>query len=108
VNRIDGVVIFNSLGPEEIKKITLKELESLKMRAGFVKKNIEVRFSDKVVDHVSRIGFDERFGARPLQRAIEQVLVNPIANWILEHNEQGDCLLLIDFDQRLKIKRLSQ
>lgn len=108
VNRIDGVVIFNSLGPHEIKKITLKELESLKQRDGFVKKNIQVRFSDKVVDHVSRIGFDERFGARPLQRAIEQVLVNPIANWILEHNEQGNCLLLIDFDQRLKIKRLSQ
>ena len=108
VNRIDGVVIFNSLGPEEIKKITLKELEALKQRDGFVKKNIQVRFSNKVVDHVSRIGFDERFGARPLQRAIEQVLVNPIANWILEHNEQGNCLLLIDFDQRLKIKRLSQ
>lgn len=108
VNRIDGVVIFNSLGPEEIKKITLKELEALKERDGFTKRNIQVRFSDKVVEHVSRIGFDERFGARPLQRAIEQALVNPIANWILEHNEQGNCLLLVDFEQQLKIKRLSQ
>lgn len=108
INRIDGTVIFNSLGPEDIKHITLKELEGLKKRDGFVKKNIEVRFSEEVVDHVSRIGFDERFGARPLQRAIEQLLVYPIANWILENNETGNCLLLVDFDQGLKIKRLSR
>lgn len=108
VNRIDGVVIFNTLDEAHIKMITLKELEELKKRDGFVKKNIEVRFSERVVEHISRIGFDERFGARPLQRAIEQSLVNPIASWILENNETGNCMLLVDFDQQLKIKRLKK
>lgn len=106
VNRIDGVVIFNALEAADIRQITQKELEDLKRRAGFEKKNIEVRFSDRVVEHISRIGFDERYGARPLQRAIEQSIVNPIANWILKNNEARDCLLLVDFDKNIRIKRL--
>ncbi|MEO0339992.1 MAG: AAA family ATPase, partial [Bacteroidota bacterium] len=106
VNRIDGVVIFNPLLEDDIRKITVKELNELKQREGFTKKNIDVRFSQNVIDHISRIGFDERYGARPLQRAIEQSIVNPIANWILQNNKASNCKLLVDFDQSIRIKKL--
>ena len=106
VNRIDGVVIFKPLLEEDIRKITVKELQELKQREGFTKKNIDVRFSQNVIEHISRIGFDKRYGARPLQRAIEQSIVNPIANWILQNNNASNCKLLIDFDQSIRIKKL--
>ena len=104
VNRIDGMVIFHPLSEEDVRKITLKELEELKQREGFVKKHLNIHFTDRVVDHLVKIGFDERYGARPLQRAIEQHLVSPIAHWLLEHNTIDNTTLLIDYKQEINIK----
>ncbi|MEQ8706140.1 MAG: AAA family ATPase [Phaeodactylibacter sp.] len=85
VNRIDELVIFESLKAEDIRKITLKELEGLKDREGFVKAGLEVHFEPELVDYLARIGFDERYGARPLQRALEDHVVMPVARWMLKH-----------------------
>jgi len=104
VNRIDHIVMFNSLKPEDIRKITLKELAELKEREGFKKKKLRIHFTDKMIAHIAEIGFDERYGARPLQRAIEQTVVNPIANWMLVNAAVKDCDIEVDFDGQLQIR----
>lgn len=103
VNRIDAVVLFKSLSAEAIYKITLKELEELKSRDGFKRLNLQLKFSQKLIKHLAETGFDKRFGARPLQRAIEDVLVSPLAKWLLQHPKVKNCALVLDFDKELKV-----
>ena len=105
VNRIDEIVFFNALSKDNIKKITLKELAELKKREGFVKRGLELSFTAELVKQLTKVGFDERYGARPLQRAIEEWLVNPLANWLLENPKVNNQELRIDFDKGLKISK---
>lgn len=105
VNRIDGIVFFNSLNEKDIFKITEKELTDLKQREGFIKRGLKLEFSKAVHKHLAVIGFDERYGARPLQRAIEQTIVNPLAAWLLEHPEAKDCLLKVDHKGGLIVRK---
>ena len=85
INRIDGIVYFNSLDKAAIQQITKKELEALNFREGFVKRGIQLHFDTSLIDFIANIGFDERYGARPLQRAVEAQVINPMANWLLQH-----------------------
>lgn len=103
VNRIDGVVLFNALKKEDVVKIALKELEELKQREGFIKRQLDLHFSDKLVEHLVDIGFDERYGARPLQRAIEQSLVTPMAKWLLENPKIRQRKIKVDFNGEIKV-----
>ncbi|MEL6867035.1 MAG: AAA family ATPase [Bacteroidota bacterium] len=104
VNRIDHIVMFNPLSAQDIEKITRKELQELKQREGFVKRALDLQFSEALIKHLSGIGFDERYGARPLQRAIEQTLINPMANWLLENPSFEEVVLHLDYDGQLSIK----
>jgi ATP-dependent Clp protease ATP-binding subunit ClpC len=56
------------------------------------------------VRHLSSIGYDARFGARPLQRAIERVVVSPLARWLLENREARDLSLAMEWESNLKIR----
>ncbi len=104
VNRIDGIVVFRPLEQEHIVEIARKELEELKRREGFAVRNLSLEFGENVVAFLTRIGFDERYGARPLQRAIEQHIVSPVANWLLDHPGSTDCTLYIDYEQGEGVK----
>jgi ATP-dependent Clp protease ATP-binding subunit ClpC len=84
-NRLDGVVRFQALRPEAIRTITAGELRRLNEREGLRAAGLTLTWSDRLLDDLARVGFDERYGARPLQRAIEQQLVAPLAAWLLEH-----------------------
>lgn len=97
INRIDGIVTFNALTQEDIRKITRKELEELKQREGFVKRELRLRFSEAMANHLASIGFDERYGARPLQRAVEQSLITPLAHWLLENSDIKNRTVNVDF-----------
>lgn len=101
VNRIDHIVIFNDLKQEDIEKITHKELDDLKKREGFVKNNIQLEFDQSIIDHLVEIGFDPKYGARPLQRAIEQTVVNPMAYWLLDHPEAKNTKVKVSFEAGL-------
>jgi len=106
VNRIDSVVMFNPLNSEHIHAITIKELNELKQREGFVKIGLELEFSENLLRHLAIIGFDERYGARPLQRAIEQEIVSPLARWILENPTVKNKVLELDYREgKLQFKR---
>ena len=56
-------------------------------------------FSEKLLNHLAAIGFDERYGARPLQRAIEREIVAPLARWILEHPMVKNTVLKLDYQE---------
>lgn len=106
VNRIDSVITFNSLSQEDIRKITTKELNDLKKREGFTKRGITLHFTDAVTDYLASVGFDEKYGARPLQRALDQQIMQGLANWLLVHFEIKDVVLSVDWaDGKLKIEQ---
>ncbi|MGK0391837.1 MAG: ATP-dependent Clp protease ATP-binding subunit ClpC, partial [Maribacter sp.] len=103
INRIDGIVMFNALKEADIIEITKKELIDLSQREGFVKNNLKLKFSNNLMLHLKQTGFDERYGARPLQRAIEDEVTAPLANWLLNHPNTQNCTLEIDYDEVLKV-----
>ena len=105
VNRIDSVIMFHSLKQEDIQAITLMELEQVKQREGFTKKGLELEFGEGVIRHLTHIGFDERYGARPLQRAVEEEIIAPLATWMLENPQVANCKLKIQYDHGLKVVR---
>ena len=84
-NRMDQVVTFRPLKPEGVKAITRRELDAITKRDGLLRGGIKVAWSDVLVDRLAGIGFDPRYGARPLQRAVEREVVAPLARWLLEH-----------------------
>jgi ATP-dependent Clp protease ATP-binding subunit ClpC len=79
INRIDHIVPFAPLSDEIVRTIARKALESAFEREGFVRRAVRVHFDDEVVAAIARIGFDPRYGARPLKRAIEQWAIAPVA-----------------------------
>ncbi len=103
VNRIDGVVMFNSLTEENIQHITHKELEELSKREGFTKNNIKLEFDESIISQIASTGFDERYGARPLQRAVEREVTAPLANWMLEKGKVENCTLSLKYSDRLEV-----
>jgi ATP-dependent Clp protease ATP-binding subunit ClpC len=81
LNRIDDVIIFNSLKKEHINVITKLEIDKLLERV--IGKNYQFTYQDSVVDYISKVGFDETFGARPIKRAIQDKIEDLISEKIL-------------------------
>jgi ATP-dependent Clp protease ATP-binding subunit ClpC len=91
LNRVDDVVVFNTLGKEEIFKIIDIELKSLFGRVHNL--GYEIKLTDEAKDFIADKGFDSNFGARPLKRAIQKYLEDPIAEEILKGDvNEGDVL----------------
>ncbi len=82
LNRIDEIITFHALSMDDIKKITILQIEELNLR--LKDKKIQVRLDEKAMDFLSRNGFDPVFGARPLKRAIQQYVENPLSLEILK------------------------
>ena len=81
INRIDDTIVFNSLTPEDIDKITDIELKKLMARLGDMK--YTVTYDDEVVKYLSKIGYDEVYGARPLKRAIQDKIEDLLSEEVL-------------------------
>jgi len=97
LNRVDDVVVFNSLGKDEIFKIIDIELKSLFGRVHNL--GYEVKLTEKAKDFIADKGFDANFGARPLKRAIQKYLEDPIAEEILKGDIHDGDTLEIDYDK---------
>jgi len=82
VNRIDDLVVFHPLGREHIRKIVDIQLGYLRDR--LAERDIRIRLSDAARDKLANAGFDPVYGARPLKRAIQQQVENPLAQEILK------------------------
>jgi len=81
LNRIDDTIVFNSLTPEDIKKITDIELKKLTARLSEMKYTIT--YDETLVDYLAKIGFDELYGARPLKRAIQDKVEDLLSEEVL-------------------------
>jgi ATP-dependent Clp protease ATP-binding subunit ClpC len=84
LNRLDEIIIFNSLGKEDVKKIVKLELEKLSKRLIGLKYNIT--FDDTILDLISEVGFDETYGARPIKRAIQDKIEDFVSEEIIKGN----------------------
>ncbi|MDA7491833.1 ATP-dependent Clp protease ATP-binding subunit [bacterium] len=82
LNRLDDIIIFETLDKGSIKKIVKIELSHLTSR--LVEKGYSIKFGPSVVDHICGIGYDEKFGARPLKRSIQSEVEDFIAAEILK------------------------
>lgn len=77
INRIDEIIIFDSLNENEIKEIARRMLSELQKRCN--NGGIEINFEESVVEAVSKKGFDTIYGARPLRRAVTSMVEDPLA-----------------------------
>jgi len=82
LNRIDDIIVFNTLKEEHVKEIVKIELIKLTDRLTKIKYNF--KFDDSIVDMISKVGFDEMYGARPLKRAIQDKIEDYISEEVLK------------------------
>jgi len=81
INRVDDAVVFHPLDQAEIRQIAEIQLSTLMKR--LAERDLKISFSDEAMDLIAVSGFDPVYGARPLKRAIQQYVENPLANKIL-------------------------
>lgn len=100
INRIDEVVVFHALGQEQIQSIAAIQLERLQAR--LVEREIRLEVSDDALAQLAVVGFDPVFGARPLKRAIQSRIENPLAQELLAgHFAAGDTIRVTTEDGHL-------
>jgi ATP-dependent Clp protease ATP-binding subunit ClpB len=87
LNRIDDIVIFGQLSRAEIEKIIDVQLE--KLRKNLAERGIEIVLEDSAKELLSNEGYDPTFGARPLKRAIQTLIQNPLAVKLLNGEIRG-------------------
>jgi ATP-dependent Clp protease ATP-binding subunit ClpC len=98
LNRIDDVIVFNSLEKEDIEKIlelSIAELDERIKQIGF-----EMKLSKAAKGYLAEKGFDSDFGARPLNRAIQKYLEDPLAEEILKSDIKEGDTIKVDFDKK--------
>lgn len=95
INRLDGIIIYNSLSKEIMKKIVDLQLKDTAER--IQRQGHSVEFTDALRDHLLNVGFDEMYGARPLQRIINELIVDEIALQLLEGKIQKDDRITADY-----------
>lgn len=91
LNRLDEIVVFHSLGKEEIREIVGLQLERVKARA--LQSGIHMNVDDEVISWIAETGYEPEFGGRPLKRAIQREIENPLAEQLLRDAwVTGTCL----------------
>lgn len=96
LNRIDDVVMFNSLSKEDINKIISIELEKLVDRVQ--KMEFELEITESATDYIASQGFDPQYGARPLKRAIQKHVEDVLTEEIIQQNPEKLSKLLLDYN----------
>jgi ATP-dependent Clp protease ATP-binding subunit ClpC len=97
LNRIDDVVIFNTLTRDDIHKIIDIELQGLYAR--IVAMGYSLQMSEEAKDYIAEKGYDIQFGARPLKRAIQKYLEDPMAEVIIKSNMKHGDTISISFNK---------
>jgi ATP-dependent Clp protease ATP-binding subunit ClpA len=99
INRLDKIVVFNSLHETAIRRILDLELELVQRRILAAGRGpFVLRCSDEVKDFLLKEGYDQRYGARPLKRAIERRLIIPLSNLIATGQISAGDVLLVERD----------
>ena len=97
INRIDETVVFHPLANEHIKEIA--DIQLSKLRERLTEKGYILEVTDAALDRIAESGFDPVYGARPLKRAIQHTIENPLAQRLLGGNYQPGAIIHIDADE---------
>ncbi len=100
LNRIDEVVVFSVLKRTDLIKIA--EIQIGYLREMLAEKNLAIELSEKAVTRLVDIGYDPVFGARPLKRAVQKYIQDPLANEILKGNFKDSVTVKVDLDKEGK------
>ncbi|MCW8988045.1 MAG: ATP-dependent chaperone ClpB [Gammaproteobacteria bacterium] len=106
INRIDEVVVFHPLGKEQIRSIATIQFEYLRTR--LADRKIGIELTEAALDRLGEAGFDPVYGARPLKRAIQQQVENPLAQDILSGKFMAGDVIFVDVENDALIFTKSQ
>jgi len=96
LNRIDDIIMFNSLDREDINEIIKIEVAKVVERVEEMEFTLD--FTDKAIDYIAEEGFDPQYGARPLKRAIQRHVEDVLTEEIIESNPDKGSKLTLDYD----------
>jgi ATP-dependent Clp protease ATP-binding subunit ClpB len=96
LNRIDDIIMFKPLSRSEIKNIV--SLQFNKVVALLKAQGVMLNITEKALEHLAEIGFDPLFGARPVKRAIQRLILNALSKKLLADEVNKDKPIVIDFD----------
>jgi len=99
INRVDESVVFHPLAREQIRGIADIQLEGLRSR--LAERSLKLEISDAFMDKLVSAGFDPVYGARPLKRAIQQELENPLAQRILSGEFEPGQTIRVDLEEEV-------
>jgi len=105
INRIDEIIIFHPLNQEHIKKIVDLQLDNVKRR--LADRHIDIRLSEAAKELLIREGYDPSYGARPLKRAIQRLILDPLALKVLEGEFKDGDVVEIDVKEGKMVFRRS-
>jgi ATP-dependent Clp protease ATP-binding subunit ClpB len=94
LNRIDEIIMFQSLTRAEVRRIV--ELQLKIIQKMLEKSSIKLAINKKAVDFIADIGFDPQFGARPIKRVIQKNLLNELSKMILEEKVDKSSVIVVD------------
>jgi ATP-dependent Clp protease ATP-binding subunit ClpA len=94
-NRLDAIVKFNKLDKVSMKKVVVKFLNEL--NALLAEKNIVVRATEELIDHLTEVGFDPAMGARPLSRKINELIKVPLSKKMLFEGVEDGSVVVADY-----------
>ncbi|HTY74376.1 MAG TPA: ATP-dependent chaperone ClpB [Candidatus Nanoarchaeia archaeon] len=94
LNRVDEIIMFQSLTREEVRRIV--ELQLKNVQKMLEKSSIKLTITKKAVDFIANIGFDPQFGARPIKRVVQKNLLNELSKMILEEKLDKNSAIVVD------------
>jgi ATP-dependent Clp protease ATP-binding subunit ClpC len=100
INRIDGIVVFHSLTKEHTRQIL--DLLLAKVQAKLAQRQLSLSLTEEAKDYLIEHGFDEKYGARPLMRTVQQLLEDPLAENILVNHYPAQTKIIVNLDKEAK------
>jgi len=94
LNRVDEIIMFQSLTKEEVRRIV--ELQLDRVQKMLEKSSIKLTATKKAVDLIANVGFDPQFGARPIKRVIQKNVLNELSKMILEEKVDKNSVIVVD------------
>lgn len=107
-NRLDRILAFAPLGPETILAIARRELDQVSLRDGLRRRPVGLELAEGAAERLAELGYDPRYGARPLKRALERTLMAPLAHELNNCPPELGLEIAVDADLALHTKIVSR
>ncbi|GAA5864966.1 hypothetical protein JCM1840_005694 [Sporobolomyces johnsonii] len=100
INRLDSIVIYNRLSRKDVRSIVNIRIQEVQKRLRANGKDITLQISDEALDFLANIGYHPSYGARPLNRAIQNELLNPLSRYIIDESIRDGEVAKVEFDAK--------